>query len=114
MKTIVAGSRTYTNYVFVALALDAHLTPDVDEIVSGGARGADSLGERYAREHHLNLTVFPAKWAENGRGAGIIRNGEMAKYADELVAFWNGRSPGTKNMIETMKGLGKPVLVIDV
>lgn len=114
MRTIVAGSRTYTNYRFAAMALDAHLRPEVDEIVSGGARGADALGEQYARERHLHLTIFPAKWSEHGKAAGAIRNKAMAEYADEAIVFWNGYSRGSKNMIDTMKKFGKPVLVIDV
>jgi len=69
------------------------------EIVSGHANGADKLGERYAKENNLKLTLFPANWDLNGKSAGYIRNYEMAKYADVLIAFWDGKSKGTMDMI---------------
>lgn len=80
-------------------------------IISGHARGADSLGELFARENHLQLEVYPADWSTHGKGAGHIRNAEMAQVSDCLVAFWDGESKGTKNMINNMKRLGKPVLI---
>ena len=82
------------------------------QIASGGARGADSLGERYAIEHNLDLKIFPANWDKFGNAAGPIRNAEMAEYADYLVAFWDGKSRGTANMIQAMKNKGKHGKVI--
>ncbi len=109
MKIIIAGGRDFTNYEllkhFVAECL-LGIVGDI-EIVSGGAKGVDELGELFAFEHKLKLTKFPADWNKYGKSAGPIRNAEMANYANMLIAFWDGQSKGTKNMIDcaTKKGL---------
>lgn len=110
MKVIVAGSREgfVARNVFEAIEESNFL---ITEIVSGTARGVDKDGEYYARCNKLPLKQFPANWNLYGKAAGHIRNKEMALYADALVAVWDGKSPGTKNMIETMKSLNKPVYV---
>jgi hypothetical protein len=81
-------------------------TKDV-EIVSGGAKGADSLGAKFASTYGLQLKKFPADWKQNGKSAGYVRNVVMADYGDILIAFWDGKSKGTKHMIgiSNMKGL---------
>lgn len=112
MKTIIAGSRDFVDSDFLV----DHMwhRPDemqITEVVSGGARGADKLGEAYGSFISVPVTVFPAKWKQYGPAAGPIRNVEMAKYADALIAFWDGKSKGTKHMIHTMLDLKKPVLV---
>ena len=112
MNVIVAGSRTFDDYRLLRYKLDqilANKLPDV-VIVSGGARGADTLGERYAQERGLPVKQFPADWDTYGKRAGYLRNEEMAGYADALVAFWDGSSNGTRHMIDLMQG--KPVRVI--
>lgn len=80
------------------------------EIISGHARGADTLGEEYAKQHNIPLKVFPAEWNKYGKAAGPIRNGQMLKYAitaDAMViAFWDGHSRGTKNMLEQARRAG--------
>ena len=70
-------------------------------IVSGGARGADKAGEMYANEEKFDLEIFPADWKKFGKSAGFRRNEQMANVADAVVAFWDGKSNGTKHMIET-------------
>lgn len=112
MKVIVAGSRNFNNYSLLEKTLNSFSeTHGSIEIVSGGARGADTLGERYAKEHNCPLKVFPAEWDKFGKGAGYIRNAEMAAYADALVAFWDGQSKGTKHMIELAQRSGLTVQV---
>lgn len=83
------------------------------EIVSGKAKGADTIGEWFAgmNTNQIKVKGFPADWDKYGRGAGPIRNREMAKYADALIAFWDGKSKGTENMIETARNLGLKVKV---
>ena len=113
MKTIVAGSRTYNDYDLVKKKLNEHRkTNKLTEIVSGGAKGVDTLGEQYAEEYNINLKIYRADWKTHGRAAGPLRNRKMAEYADCLVAVWDGQSKGTKNMIETMHKLKKPVYII--
>lgn len=101
-KVIIAGTRSFTDYSLLRQYADFKLSriEDSIEIVSGHARGADAMGERYAEEHGYALKLFPADWKRYGKRAGIIRNAEMAEYADALIAFWDGKSRGTYNMIE--------------
>lgn len=116
-RVIVAGSRTFYDYEFLKARLDrilSHITEPI-EIVSGGARGADHLGERYAEERGYRVKLFPAQWSKHGRKAGPIRNEEMAKYVAPnggLIAFWDGISRGTKHMIDTAKQYNLKVRVI--
>lgn len=113
-KVIIAGSRTFTDYDLLEDAMNQLLKgwkkKDI-EIVSGGAKGADRLGERYAKKHHIKLKMFPADWSI-GNAAGIIRNMQMGDYADCLVAFTNG-SRGTAHMIKYAKQQELEVVVID-
>lgn len=99
MKTIIAGSRDFTDYEILDAVL-CHLPWKITEIVSGCARGADNLGLEYALDYDLPAKKFPAEWDKWGKGAGYRRNLHMAEYADALVAFWNGESKGTKHMID--------------
>lgn len=104
MKVIVAGGRDFDKeyYAFCCLNKWANGTNDPIEVVSGGAKGADNLGEYWAnRRHNTKATVFKADWDKHGKAAGPIRNAQMAEYADALIAFWDGKSKGTKNMIDT-------------
>lgn len=98
MKTIVAGSRTFNNYKLLKSTLDE--ITEITEIVSGTAKGADTLGEKYAKESNIPLVLFPADWNKYRNSAGYIRNEEMAKYADACIVFWDGKSKGTKHMID--------------
>lgn len=112
-KIIVAGSREYTNKAVVFGALEYYLAGQQVEIVSGGARGVDQLGEDYARYKGLPCKTFPYR-SEYGKAGGPIRNGEMARYADGLLAFWDGNSTGTKNMIDQAKARGLNVKVVRI
>lgn len=108
-KVIIAGSRNFNNYRLLCEYADFKLSNIKDdiEIVSGHCRGADLLGERYARERGYRLKIFSAEWTQYGIRAGIIRNKHMAQYADALIAYWDNQSKGTMNMIEeaTKEGL---------
>lgn len=99
MKVIVAGSRTISDCAVVSKAIAASGF-EITEIVSGGARGVDLLGERYAREHGIPTKVFIAKWNDYGKAAGGMRNRDMAEYAEALIAVWDGKSRGTQDMID--------------
>lgn len=117
MKLIVAGGRDFTD----SNHMDAEIKnlvlngtiPDDAELVCGMARGADATARNLWKTYYgLPVHEFPADWDKHGKAAGFIRNTEMAEFADFLIAFWDGSSRGTKHMIETMKAIGKPVIVI--
>lgn len=114
MKLIIAGSRTFDDYTLVCEIMTRFVNnvEPVDEVVCGGAKGADSLGKRWADENNVPVKLMPAKWSE-GKAAGPDRNKAMAAYGDALIAFWDGVSPGTKNMIQCMRIEEKPMKVIN-
>lgn len=101
-KLIVAGSRNFNDYAFLKQKLEYLLqnVKDEIEIVSGRAKGADLLGELFAKEKGYKIKEFPADWNKHGKSAGPIRNGEMARYSDACVVFWKNRSRGSENMID--------------
>lgn len=113
-KVIIAGGRDFSNYQQLKLLVDYYLKNKQDiEIVSGCARGADSLGEAYAKEHNYPIARFPADWDLYGKRAGYLRNQQMAEYADALIAFWDGSSRGTKHMIDIATNLGLSVRIVN-
>ena len=113
MKVIIAGGRDFHNYELLKEKCDVILGRQTEiEIVSGKAKGADKLGEQYAEEKGYPVTLFPADWDEHGKAAGFRRNLEMANYADCLIAFWDGKSKGTKMMIELAEQKGLNVRVV--
>ena len=116
-KVIIAGTRTFADYPLLCSSCDKYLsqkgqTHDII-IVSGTARGADRLGEQYASERGYQVQQFPADWEKNGRAAGYMRNADMANYSDALIAFWDGQSKGTLNMIKTARKKGLAVRVVN-
>lgn len=112
-RVIVAGGRDFNDYELLKNKLNIYLSNLEDvTIVSGGARGADLLGEKYAKEKGLRLAMFPADWNTYGKSAGSVRNRQMAEYSDYLVAFWDGKSRGTSNMIKTAEELGLKIKVV--
>ncbi|MCD8083858.1 MAG: DUF2493 domain-containing protein [Clostridiales bacterium] len=115
---LVAGSRTFRDYDLMRRSLDYLLSLQQKVvIVSGGARGADTLAEQYAKERGYDLRVFPAKWNEYGKIAGMIRNEEMQQYIAKsnnrgIVAFWDGKSRGTAQNFELAQKYKNPVRLI--
>lgn len=99
MKTIIAGGRDFTDIEFFDKCIGTYNEP-ISAVICGMAKGADTLGLNYAIQHDIPVGEFPADWARYGRGAGPIRNKQMADNADALIAFWDGRSRGTWNMIQ--------------
>lgn len=102
MRTIIAGSRSITNYQVLLDAL-ACIDWTITEIISGMAGGADLLGEQHAKENNIPLNQFPALWKRYGRQAGYLRNVEMAENADACIVLWDGQSRGAKMMIDIAK-----------
>lgn len=115
-RVIIAGTRTFTDYTLLQrecnrLLSEKQRTHNI-VVVSGTARGADTLGERYALERGFQLRRFPADWDKDGKKAGMLRNYRMADNADALIAFWDGTSRGTANMIDIARKKNLPVRVI--
>lgn len=115
-KVIIAGGRDFVDYNLLRekvnnIFIDKRLTHKI-VIVSGCARGADTLGMRYASENILDIEEYPADWDKYGKKAGYMRNVEMAENADALIAFWDGKSKGTKHMIDIAKERNLPIRVI--
>lgn len=101
MKLIIAGGRDFNDYSALERAANAVLTEyPISVILNGAAPGADALAVKWANEKKIEIEFFPADWEKYKKAAGPIRNREMAKHADILLAFWNRSSSGTKNMIE--------------
>ncbi|MEE1186700.1 MAG: SLOG family protein [Acutalibacteraceae bacterium] len=107
MKVAVIGSRN----LFVD-NLESYLPDETKEIVSGGAKGIDTCARNYALEHGLKLIEFLPEYDKYGRGAPLKRNITIIEYADLVLAFWNGKSRGTKFVIDNCKKMNKPVKVI--
>ena len=115
-KVIIAGGREFRDYALLCESCDKflcqeHQTYDI-VVISGTARGADTLGERYAHERGYAVEKYPADWNRDGKAAGPIRNAQMAKVADTLIAFWDGQSKGTANMIDQAKTRGLSIKIV--
>lgn len=123
-KLIIAGSRDITDFKLAHEQFVKYMdrrfphTPSYCdlpiEVVSGGAKGVDILGENLGHLYYFNVKKFPADWDTHGKSAGYRRNLQMGEYADELLAIWDGESKGTKHMIDIMVKLGKPVSVVRI
>ena len=112
MRTIIAGSRNITDFRVLLDAMSGNeITARTTEVVSGTAPGVDTLGEMWATSTGTPIKRFPALWDLYGRAAGKQRNLQMAVYADALIAIWDGRSPGTRHMIETAERMKLKVFV---
>jgi hypothetical protein len=114
MKVIVAGSRGITDAKLVHGIID-RCPFQITEIVSGGAMGVDKMGESWATDHKVPIKSFtPHYQMEDPRVAPLLRNIDMANYADALVAVWKDGSHGTKHMIDQMQKLQKLYVVIEM
>ena len=113
-RVIIAGGRDFCDYALLEQSMDRLLSNIEDNIVvvCGMARGADSLGEQYAKAREFQVCYFPAEWDKYGKSAGYKRNEQMAQNADALVAFWDGQSRGTKHMINIANRYSLKVRVI--
>lgn len=108
MKVAVIGSRTFDDYELMKIILDKF---DITLIVSGGAKGADKLSEKYALEKNIPVQIFKPDWSI-GRHAGFLRNTTIIEYSDFVVAFWDGKSKGTLDSINKAKKLNKDTRVV--
>lgn len=117
-RVIIAGSRSFNDYNLLESTcnhlLENRLKSNNIVILSGCARGADSLGEIYAKNNGFEIEKHPADWDTFGKSAGYRRNAEMAVCADALIAFWDGKSRGTQHMIDIARSLGLDIRIINI
>lgn len=115
---LVVGSRSFEDYGLLSRKLDKILSNHKDvTIVSGGARGADTLAERYAKEHGYGLRIFYPDWDRFGKSAGYRRNEAMHRFISEhehrgCVCFWDGKSRGTQHNFKLADSLHTPLRII--
>ena len=114
-RVVIAGGRDYKNFDEAKRYIDACLSKIRKKnniiIVSGGARGADTIGERYAKENGFKVEKYPADWKRYGRSAGPRRNKQMAEVSDYVICFWDEKSKGTKTMIDYAIKYDKPLKI---
>ena len=116
VKLVIAGCRDYADYEEASAVISVCLCKWGEEakdlvVLSGGCRGADALGERFAREHGVPIERYLPNWARYGRGAGCERNRQMAAACDGALCFWDGKSRGTASLIRCVTALQKPLCV---
>ena len=105
LATVIAGMRDFTDYNALLAAVES-CPWRIGDVISGGAKGVDAMGERWAKDSGRNLIVIPADWDAHGRAAGPIRNARMAREGEGLIALWDGQSKGTASMIREARKAG--------
>ena len=116
-RIIIAGGRSFSDYKLLKDKLDYYLRDKVRQgyeiiIISGTANGADKLGEKYAMERGYKIERYPADWNKYGKAAGYRRSVQMAQIANACVVFLDGRSPGSKHMIDIATNKGLPLRIV--
>jgi len=108
----IIGSRDFNNYEEMCSFVNEYIKLEfIDNVVSGGAKGADKLGEKFALDNDLPLLLFKVDWGKYGRSAGIMRNKDIVDKSDIIFAFWDGISKGTKSTINFAKKVNKQVYI---
>jgi len=117
IRITIGGYRKYNDYDVFCKNVDAYISEtgaDEITILSGHCSGVDMMAERYAAEKGYCLEVYPAEWRKYGKAAGPIRNRRMVEKSDMVIAFWNGSSKGTRNLIKCAEMLKKPVKIKEI
>lgn len=112
MRLAVVGSRSFRDYTDLEKTLSfIHKKVPITRIISGGAKGADSLAEQWARENSVDTQVFIPDWETYGKRAGFLRNKQIVDYSEAVVVFWDGKSKGSQHSMKLAKEQGKSVLI---
>ena len=111
MKLAIIGSRNFNDYFLLTKILESYKS-ETTLVVSGAAKGADSLGEKWAIENNIKTLIFPANWEKYGKRAGFIRNEDIIKNCDYVIAFWDGISKGTSHSLNLAKKYNKSSKII--
>ena len=111
-KLMISGSRSIRNLRIIFDELEKLYTEHPNLIlISGGAKGVDSIAEEWGRFRKIQIEQHKPDWATYGKGAGIVRNKEMVLAADYILIFWDGESKGTKSVIDFCEKQGKKYLL---
>jgi hypothetical protein len=110
MRYGIIGSRTFNDYSLLYSTLEKHF---ISKIISGGAKGADTLGSQYATEKNIPLEIFYPDWVKYPRTGGFIRNKLIVRNSDILIAFWDNCSRGTKNSLDYAEKLKKKIIIVN-
>lgn len=113
MKLAIIGSRGFNDVNLLNETLNP-LVFQIDLVISGGARGADKMGEEWAERHGIDTLIFPAEWDKYGKSAGFRRNEDIIKNADYVIAFWDGVSRGTQHSISLCEKYNKPCKIVKI
>ena len=113
MKLAIIGSRDFNDYdTLVDFLWRYKDSENIDSIISGGAKGADLLGKKYAKDIGFYYVEFLPDWDKYGKAAGFIRNQQIVDACDEVIAFWDGKSKGTQDTINKAKKAKKPTFIV--
>lgn len=115
MKVAIVGSRTFNNFDLLSKTVKEYCKQNnisIEIIVSGGAKGADSLAEQFAIKNDLQTKIFYPDWVQFDRTACSVRNSQIVEFSDIVFAFWNGKSPGTNDSITKTKKLQKTIIIV--
>lgn len=113
MKIAIIGGRDFNNYKLIIEILEPYKSK-ISLVVSGAAKGADSLGEKWAIENNIPTLIFPADWDKYGKRAGFIRNEDIIKNCDGVIAFWDGESKGTAHSLSLAEKFKKPIKLVKI
>ena len=114
MKVAIVGSRTFNNFDLLSKKVKEYCRRtniSIETIVSGGAKGADALAEKFAKENDIQTKIFHPDWEQFGRNACSVRNTQIVEFSDIVFAFWDGKSPGTKDSITKAEKLQKIIII---
>ena len=112
IKLAIVGSRTFNDYNLLELTVKANYdVPNISQIISGGACGADKLAEHFAKNNNIETTIYKPDWNKYGKRAGYMRNVDIINAADHVLAFWDGNSKGTKHDIDIAIKYNKPLII---
>jgi hypothetical protein len=110
LNVAIVGSRTFKDYKKLKEIINS-LNINISKIISGGANGADKLGELLAKENNIDIHIFYPDWNKYGKKAGFIRNEQIVKNSDLIIAFWDGKSKGTLHSINLSKKYNKDLII---
>jgi hypothetical protein len=110
MNVAIVGGRDFDDYDLFKKHVSGEKI-NIKSIISGGARGTDTLAERYAKEIGVPVKIYLPDWTKHGKAAGPIRNKQIIEAADCVIAFWDEKSPGTRSSLKIAEELRKPLTI---